>query len=161
MMREAELNQMIDLHPDRGGLPVEAVKAVCMVESAWNEWAYRYEPQYKWLVGEQLNMTASERIGQQISWGLMQVMGGVAREHGFTGTFPELCGPFIGLKYGMLHLRKYYAKYQNWPDTLASYNAGSPRKNEPGQYLNQGYVDRVLKFWNQYERQVPLKESEA
>jgi len=157
-MTRTELEQVIRQHPDRGTLPVECVMAFCIVESSLNEWAYRYEPGYKWIVGETL--TPSERIGQMISWGLMQVMGGVAREHGMVGPFPQLCDPVIGLRYGMLHLRKYWAKYQNWPDTIASYNAGHPVRID-GKYANQQYVDKVLKWWNVYEHQVPLKETEA
>lgn len=154
----AELRKLVESHPDRGTLPVECVMAVCMVESSLNQWAYRYEPGYKWLVGQDLS--ASERNGQMISWGLMQVMGGVAREHGFTGYFPALCDPMTGLRYGMLHLKKFWAKYQNWPDVLASYNAGRPVRID-GKYQNQAYVDKVLKYWNLYETQVPLKESEV
>lgn len=153
-----ELRKLIESHPDRGPLPIECVMAVCMVESSLNPWAYRYEPSYKWLVGQDLS--ASERCGQMISWGLMQVMGGVAREHGFTGPYPALCDPMTSLRYGMLHLRKFWAKYQNWPDTLASYNAGRPVRID-GKYQNQAYIDKVLKWWNQYETHVPLKESEV
>jgi hypothetical protein len=157
-MTRTELEQIIRQHPDLGAVPVECVLAFCTVESSLNEWAYRYEPGYKWIVGETL--TPSERIGQMISWGLMQVMGGVAREHGMVGPFPQLCDPAIGLRYGLLHLRKYWAKHRNWPDTIASYNAGHPVRVD-GKYKNQQYVDKVLKWWNVYERHVPLKESEA
>lgn len=159
-MKEELLTDLIRQHPDRGTLPVEAVKAFCFVESAFNEWAYRYEPGYRWLVGDAHTLTPSERIGQQISWGLMQVMGGVAREYGFKGYFTALCDPTVGLRYGMLHLRKFWNKYQNWPDVIASYNAGHPVRTD-GKYANQGYVDKVLKAWNRYEVQVPLKETEA
>lgn len=159
-MDRIQLQALITQHPDRGDLPVECVLAVCMVESGCRPWAYRYEPHYKWLVGEPANLTPSERIGQMISWGLMQVMGGVAREHAFVGSFPELCDPQVGLKYGMLHLRKFWAKYQTWPETIVSYNAGHPVKKE-GQFVNQLYLDKVLKYWNFFEHQIPIKDSEV
>lgn len=152
------LRTMIQSHPDRGSLPVECVMAFCVVESSLNPWAYKYEPGYKWLVGQDLN--ASERCGQMISWGLMQVMGGVAREHGFTGPFPALCDPMTGLRYGMLHLRKLWARHQQWPDTIASYNAGRPVRVDD-KYVNQVYVDKILKWWNAFEHAIPIKETEA
>jgi hypothetical protein len=46
-MTEQELTHLIDLHPDRGELPIACVKAVCYVESAFDEYAYRYEPGYR------------------------------------------------------------------------------------------------------------------
>lgn len=157
-MDRAELLALIQAHPDRDRLPVECVLAVCTVESSCNPWAYRYEPGYRWTVGA--SITQNERIGQMTSWGLMQVMGGVAREHGFKGWFPELCEPSTGLRYGMLHLRKFWAKYHNWADVIASYNAGHP-VTVNGVYANQAYVDKVLKWWQFYEHEVPLKETEA
>lgn len=157
-MNTLGITYMILHHPDRGNLPVECVRAFCLIESSDNEWAYRYEPHYKYLVGDVNSISQSERIGQMISWGLMQVMGGVAREHGFKGVFTELCNPSVGLSYGMKHLRKYYAKYQDWPDAIASYNAGSPRKDSDGRYVNQDYVDKVLKAWADFAVQESQKD---
>jgi soluble lytic murein transglycosylase-like protein len=62
----------------------------------------------------------------------------------------------LGLRYGIRHLLKFYTKYGDWPDALAAYNAGSPRKAADGKYLNQSYVDKVLKFWTQFERHIPI-----
>lgn len=155
-----ELRSMIEQHPDRGILPVPCVLAFCQAESSFRPCAIKWEPQYKWLVGEKATMPIAERFGQMHSWGLMQVMGGVAREHGFDGPFTELWDPMIGLRYGMKHLRKYWARYENWPDTIAAYNAGSPRRVD-GKYVNQSYVDKVLKYWNLYDTHIPLKDTEV
>jgi hypothetical protein len=146
-MSPLDLQTCIAAHPARGSLSVELIRAFCLVESNNNTWAYRYEPQYKYLVGDPNSISPTERIGQMISWGLTQVMGGVAREHGFTGQFTELCDPEVGLLYGMKHLQRYYSKYKDWDDAIASYNAGSPRRNESGHYVNQFYVDKVKKAW--------------
>ena len=155
-----DLRVFIENHPDRGTLPVACVLAFCQAESSFRPYAMKYESHYRWLVGDKQTMSVGERVAQIHSWGLMQVMGGVAREHGLEGPFTELWDPFIGLRYGMKHLRKYFAKYGNWPDTIAAYNAGSPRRVD-GKYVNQAYVDKVLKYWNQYDTQIPLKETEA
>ena len=134
-------------------LPPNLVRAICEVESSFNPWAWRFEPQYKYLVGDRLTMTTTERMGQMCSWGLMQVMGGVAREAGYRDAFPNLCDPDVGLNYGCKHLAKFYAKHLNWPDAIASYNAGSPRHNlADGGYVNQIYVDRVFRAWNLHEQ---------
>ena len=143
------------------GLPWELVQAICQVESSLNPWAMRYEPNYRWFVGRSDAMSATEKAGQQISWGLMQVMGAVAREHGFTGWFPQLCEPVVGLRYGLRHLLRFHDRYQSWHDAIASYNAGSPIKLESGRYKNQHYVDEVMRAWNALEFMVPIKESEA
>jgi len=137
------------------GLPVNLVKAIVKTESAFETWAFRFEPAYKWLVGDKLTMSATERTGQMCSFGLMQVMGGVAREMGFTGYLPQLCDPATGLDQGCRHLKHYYQKYSNWPDTIASYNAGSPRKVGET-YVNQGYVDKVYRAWNAFDAQDQL-----
>lgn len=139
-------------------LPWALVKAIVHTESSGNPWAYRYEPHYKYLVGSNLRVT--EQVGQQTSWGLMQVMGAVAREHGFTGWFPELCQPALGLEYGCRHLKRYADQYGHWHDVIASYNAGSPRKVGE-QYVNQSYVDKVLRAWDQYDQSPPIKETET
>lgn len=155
------LPQLIDAAAQSSGLPRELVHAVCMVESSMNQWAIRYEPAYRWLYGNHETMTDTEKTGQKMSWGLMQVMGAVARECGFTGWFPSLCDPAIGLKYGCKHLARFYARHKNWPDAIASYNAGSPRKSEDGRYVNQAYVDTVLRIWDEHEMHVPIKHTEA
>ena len=145
-------------------LPWELVYAICVVESSLDPYAIRYEPNYKYLTADQVHLAPTERIGQMCSWGIMQVMGAVAREHGFTYKyFSKLCDPTEGLTYGCLHLAKYKAKYQQWPDAIAAYNAGSPRRalGPDGPYMNQFYVDKVIREWQKLEHQIPLKESEV
>ncbi len=151
-MNESTLTRLIEAHPDRGYLEVACVKAFCMKESSFNEWAYKYEPGYRYLFGDKLTMTDTERIGQMSSWGLMQVMGGVAREYGFKGHFPALCDPHVALSFGMRHLKNFFNRYENWPDAIAAYNAGGPRKGDDKKYVNQAYVDYVQKYWAQYAK---------
>lgn len=155
-----QLRTLIEHHQDRGSLPVELVLAICMKESSFRSYAIKYEPQYRYLVGDQAKMAVAELLGQKHSWGLMQVMGAVAREYGFTGAFHELWDPQIGLRYGMNHLNKLYRRHGNWPDTIASYNAGIPSKVN-GAYKNQAYVNFVLARWSEYEQQIPLKSTEV
>jgi soluble lytic murein transglycosylase-like protein len=87
------------------GLWPELACAIVEQESAWNPWALRYEPAFydKYIEpqiarGEIADVTESR--ARAFSWGLMQVMGQVAREHGFTGALPSLCDPAVGLEIG-------------------------------------------------------------
>jgi len=87
---------------------------VCSVieqESGWNPWALRYEPAFfnKYVASLYTNnkISASEAYARGFSWGLMQVMGQVARENGFEAPFlSALCDPEQGLVVGCKVLRK-------------------------------------------------------
>src|SRR5258708_5450060 len=77
------------------------VCAVVEQESAWNPWAIRYEPLFfaKYVASLYTNnkVSASEAYARGFSWGLMQVMGQVARETGFDALFlSALCDPEQG-----------------------------------------------------------------
>jgi hypothetical protein len=87
------------------------VCAVIEQESSWNPWAMRYEPAFfaKYVASLYTNnkVSASEAYARGFSWGLMQVMGQVARENGFNDRFlSALCDPTIGIEYGCRVLRK-------------------------------------------------------
>jgi len=87
------------------------VCAVIEQESAWNPWAMRYEPLFfaKYVASLYTNnkISATEAYARGFSWGLMQVMGHVARESGFDALFLcALCDPEQGLAIGCKVLRK-------------------------------------------------------
>src|SRR3989475_12326576 len=87
------------------------VCAVVEQESAWNPWAIRYEPAFftKYVAPLYTNnkIGASEAYARGFSWGLMQVMGQVARETGFDALFlSALCDPEQALAIGCKVLRK-------------------------------------------------------
>ncbi|GAC1626537.1 MAG: transglycosylase SLT domain-containing protein [Candidatus Acidiferrum sp.] len=87
------------------------VCAVIEQESGWNPWAMRYEPAFfaKYVASLYTNnkVSASEAYARGFSWGLMQVMGQVARETGFDAPFLSgLCDPEQGLAVGCKVLRK-------------------------------------------------------
>ena len=87
------------------------VCAVVEQESAWNSWAMRYEPFFfaKYVAGLYTSnkISATEAYARGFSWGLMQVMGQVAREAGFDSPFlSALCDPEQGLAVGCKVLRR-------------------------------------------------------
>lgn len=93
------------------GLEGALVCAVVEQESGWNPWAMRYEPaflnKYVAPLYTANKISASEAWARGFSWGLMQVMGQVAREAGFDGAFlSALCDPQTGLSIGCKVLAK-------------------------------------------------------
>jgi len=162
-----KIKEIITKHATENSLNPAFVAAICKTETNFNSDAIRYEPMFKWL-----NMklkrpktisVETERIGQKTSWGMMQIMGVVARELGFAGWFPELSIPDSGIKFGCKHLARLKKQFRIPDNDLASlaaaYNAGSPRKKN-GKFKNQGYVDKVLKYTEELQQQFIEKEQE-
>lgn len=143
---------IIDKNADLYALDRILIASIIMVESAGDEWAVRAEPhwQYFFEIKKYANLNRiteqTERTLQMCSWGLMQVMGSVAREHHFAGPIQRICEPEIGIRYGCKHLKKFMNKYKNETDAIAAYNAGAPVQGMNGQYKNQEYVTKVLSF---------------
>ncbi|MFH1136566.1 MAG: transglycosylase SLT domain-containing protein [Pseudomonadota bacterium] len=139
------------------GLDPALVEALALTESAGEVFAVRYEPSYQWLFQparfRPRNSTLeTEVVFQKTSWGLMQIMGAVAREHGFRGWLPELCQPEINLEYACRRLEFLLERFGGEAEAVSAYNQGSPRRGPDGSFLNQGYVDRVLGFRAELEK---------
>jgi soluble lytic murein transglycosylase-like protein len=136
MTRRSMPDDMAAVIRDRAalfGVPESIMRAVVWVESSARWRATRYEKHYRWFVGKP---TGAERRGQATSWGAAQVMGAVAREHGFTGEFEELNGP-AGIHYGCKHLASYHRRFKTWDAACRAYNTGRGRRTPAG--------DRYLK----------------
>jgi hypothetical protein len=85
----------------RCNLDAAIVCAVIEQESGWDSHAMRYEGAFRAKYVAPLGLSPTEEIARSISWGLMQVMGQVAREQGFAGKFlSELCEPDTGVALG-------------------------------------------------------------
>ena len=116
------------------------VCAVVEQESGWNPWAIRYEPLFfaKYVAGLYTNnkVSASEAYARGFSWGLMQVMGQVAREAGFDSLYlSALCDPEQGLAVGCKVLRKKFdAASGDTTRALLAWNGGA----------NPAYAAQVL-----------------
>lgn len=79
------------------------VGAVVEQESAWDAHAIRYEPALRARYVAPLELPPTEQIARSMPWGLLQVMGQVAREHGFQRAFlSALCDPSAGLTIGCI-----------------------------------------------------------
>jgi soluble lytic murein transglycosylase-like protein len=87
------------------GLDPALVCAVVEQESARDAHAIRYEPGFRARYVAPLDLPPTEEIARSISWGMMQVMGQVAREHGFQRPFlSALCDSSAGLTFGCIVL---------------------------------------------------------
>ncbi len=152
-----ELKKLIEEAAEKHGLPARLVEAVVEVESGGNPWAFRHEPAFfeRYVRGDASVRAkapcslATERQALATSWGLMQVMGATARGLGYPGPFiAQLCEPAVGIEYGcklLARLRDRHAATLGWPGVAAAYNAGSPRLDKDGRFVNQPYVDKIAK----------------
>ena len=142
----------------------ELVCAVVEQESSWNPWALRYEaafydnyvapyltrcppdshaPALGVLTSSEIPGDATEARARAFSWGLMQVMGQAAREHGFAGeSLAALCDPATGLEIGCRILAaKLAAAEDNVTRALLLWNGGA----------NHDYPAAVLARANRYK----------
>lgn len=153
-------------------LPLPLVLAIIQVESGGDQYAWNPEPKYRylWDVKRKAPFRAltdaensseippadflsaagdrdAEWWGQQASWGAMQLMGACARELGFVGHLPRLCDSHLGVDFGCRHLAamrdRFLGKF-GWGGVIAAWNAGSPRFDGVGVFVNQPYVNKVV-----------------
>lgn len=162
----------IDKAAKAAGLNPALVTAVVMQESGGYPWAWRPEAGYRYFWNVRKNTPfrpvsvaestseippqdfrsmpgagsdAQEWWAQQASWGLMQVMGALARELGFKGPYlTQICEPGLNLELGCTQL----AKLMKWANgdterALAAYNGGR-LGNTHRPLRNQQYASEVL-----------------
>lgn len=136
----------------------ELLYAFAMVESSLDPNTCRFEPAWSYhynvsKYAKKCQITRdTEKVLQSISWGLMQVMGTVAREHGFERHLTELTSPYLNLDIAIQKIMELQAKYEDIADVISSYNQGFPRKMGDGKYRNQAYVDKVLAVYQRISK---------
>lgn len=155
-----------DLYGEALGIAPSLLLAMIRVESEGDPWAYNPEPPYRYLWDVRRRAPfrrltaaeiASERPptdfpspatgvdpdaewwGQQASFGLLQVMGAVARERGYRGrSLLRTCQPGLNIALGATHLRwllDTQAGGDIW-QAVGMYNGG------PG-FSNPAYIGKV------------------
>lgn len=148
----SNFNAIIEDAAKKHELDANLIRAIIMQESSGNPWAMRIEPKWKYFVfvrtsAENLRISFdTETACQAISWGLMQIMGSVARELGYKDHLAKLLDPVLGIEWGCKKLKSQLVRYGNEDDAIAAYNAGSVIKTQGGQYVNMGYHDGVCRF---------------
>ena len=120
-------------------IPVNLIKAIIQVESNWKPNATRYEPKIK-----------------DTSYGLMQVLLGTGRmvANNSKLTAKQLIQPPVNILIGTKYLKQLSDRYKGkLEDIAAAYNAGKVyRRKLTGKYINQGYVDKVMRAFSGYNR---------
>lgn len=140
-MNADELKEKAKYYARLHGLEGALVCAVVEQESNWAPWAIRYEPAFQERYVEPQNLGETETVARSISWGLMQLMGEVARELGFSGKLASLCDPDTGLDYGCRHLKNKLDSHGG------DVHAGLQAWNGGG---NPEYADQVLARKSRY-----------
>lgn len=138
----------------RWAIPPALLRALAQAESGLDPNAMRFEPIFltRYVPDDPERFGAcsreTERTARATSWGLLQIMGQVAREQGCKASFLSvLTDPAQGCDAGARHLarlRDRHLKAHGWAGVVSAYNAGSPRRPTGGAYGNQPYVERVL-----------------
>lgn len=136
-------------------LDAQLMCALMETESSFNTYAMRYEPGVMRTVSTsvcaRLNRITEETETQcqRFSWGLGQVLGSTARWLGYRDALSALCEPKQGIFWACEAFEKLGDKYEHMEEKIASYNAGSVKRREDGTFVNQRYVDKVLKFYRE------------
>jgi soluble lytic murein transglycosylase-like protein len=130
------LEPVINEMSNKYNVPAALIKATIKQESNWDVNASRFE---------------AHKV--DASWGLMQLLLVTAR--GVLGnkelTTTQLINPRVNIEAGTKFLSQLLDRFGNMRDAIAAYNAGSPRLNAQGKYVNQDYVDKVTKNYNLYK----------
>jgi soluble lytic murein transglycosylase-like protein len=151
MMTAAEVRKLIEKVAK--DLNVDLLLAIVKTESSFDPWDVRYEPDFNYLnqpayfaLKHQISVD-TEKMLQKTSWGLFQLMGGSARDLGFTDNLTKLTIPEVSVVWGAEYFRKRCARYPKLEDQIAAYNAGSVVKDISGNYSEkvQKYVEKVMK----------------
>ena len=114
--------------------------AVCTHESSWESWAVRYEPAFfSRYIEKMTGLTETEKHMRATSFGLMQIMGQVAREKGFSDKYlTALCDPTNGITYGCKKLKECMDReHSDVRAALLRFNGGG----------NPTYPDLVLQHY--------------
>lgn len=164
-MLDSALIDLIKLVAGVYNIDPALVCAFVETESSGDRYATRFERHTdKYVVSlgkwsKACNITNdTERVHQKTSWGLMQVMGFKARELGYSKSLVYLTNARDGLDIGCRALRTFallngvstHARLEWSEPVVASYNAGSARKDAQGEWVNAEYVRRVKNHFEKY-----------
>ncbi len=146
-----ETLELIKKYASEYDLDNKIVYGVVMQESRGDQFAVRYEKHYKWIEDPKKHKpnicsTDTEIELQKMSFGLMQMMGGVFRQLGFEGWLTKvMIDPYIQLDYGCRFLARKIKRY-GLKGGVCSYNSGSPIMDSHNEYRNIGYYDKVISY---------------
>ena len=171
--REEVKNKIINLCIKKDIKNISLVLAFAKAESDFYPYANRFESGWRYFTNmnnhpipkdKNLELTRQharivlgelEYTMQSTSHGIFQVMGSTGKWLGHTGNLFELYNTEVNLalfKTYYDYLSNRYDGYIN--DIISAYNQGNTRKNLDGRYKNYEYVNKVIKFRNEYEKEL-------
>ena len=152
--KRQQLLTFVKTTADKFKIDANLLDAIIVVESAYNPWAVRYEPNYNHVAipdtfakNNRISVQ-TERQCQKMSWGLAQLMGGTARFLSYGGPLTQLLDPETNIICSAKYILKLMVEFPYLDDQIAAYNAGSPKKKSTGsgtEYVNQDYVSKVMR----------------
>jgi len=154
---EKALNEMvkeaIKENSELYGIEKALIKAIIEHESMNYVFAFRVD--YKALKKQEwYNKLLDEKEKKDkkyyASYGLMQVLYGLAKSLGFNGTPEDLFNPMVNIRYGCKYLQRLKSAYRDIKDIIAAYNYGYAKKRKNGTYYNQSYVCSVYEKYKKY-----------
>ena len=143
------LNKDIDYYINKYSTELKVEKALILaiskIESQRYPFAFRFEPQLKKAKWYNKVLTEEERTNNYsyCSYGIMQVLFGIAKTLGYQDNPISLHLPQNSILYGTKLLKKLMKRYKNIKDVISAYNQGSNKKDKKGRYYNQYYVTKV------------------
>ena len=174
MNNDNVLHHLIELAKEYK-LPMNVLVGVTMAESSFKADQTRYEPAYRYLMDvkkdtpfrklsdseahsktppkdfpgvEGVTTAEEEWVGQRTSTGPMQIMGAVARELGYKGSFKDF-DDYKSLPYGVKHFSNLYKRFfdkHGIEGVISSYNCGQPKPE-----ANPDYVKKVVHWAAHYD----------
>lgn len=136
------------------------ILGIIKTESSFNPLACRFEKDYKWLknpikFAKELGITAdTEIVFQKTSWGLMQVMGAVYRELGYTGYLNALSTDIERqVRYGIRHFHRLFVHYGDLYRAILGYNRGFGVKQDDVKLAlldENSYLNKVLRHSKEF-----------
>lgn len=158
MIVPTEIVHIIEAKAVKYNVPARIIYGICMQESNCNQFAARFEPAWKYLVDPKKVKpkgcsTATEENLQKFSYGIMQVMGSVLREIGYSGWLPEIYSDAeLQIEFGTLHLAKGIKRWGSLERGISAYNCGTPDRNKDGQVDNPEYVSGVMRYAQEWDQ---------
>lgn len=149
-MTDLQAIRLIQAKAEQWEMDENLLLAFAKVESSFQSAATRYEPNWRYYLDVERFAEMSgvsketERVQQATSFGLMQIMGSVCRELGYTGKLAELIArPDMCLDVCLKKLKRIMERFDNEDFVIAAWNAGTPKKDANGKFINKVYVDKV------------------
>ena len=137
ILSQSTLEPIIQEMSQKYNIESSLIKAIIKTESNWDVNASRFEAHKG-----------------DASWGLMQLLLNTARNvlGNANLTTTQLIQPRNNIQAGTKLMAENWNRWGNLRDSIAAYNAGSPRLDSTGRkYVNQDYVDKVTNAYNQYK----------